>query len=159
MLVFGGVASAAELSVSQDLRDETSVRLEVSGFYGELEWHDGDTDLEGINIGIKARTESPFYGIAQLNFWEGGSFEHVEVGGGAEFQTLWNVSTGAEVTVTNPRIADLGSFEPNLTIFASVDFCLFPSPQAGTCGVEASSSESYQDEDCWPCGHDEYEDN
>lgn len=138
ILVFGGVfaAQAAEFSLSQDLYKTTSLRGTVSNFYGEMEIpakKNPNSKVRGLNFGIKAKTESPFYGIAQLNFKSKENkctYESIEFGGGAEFNTLWDVNTGAEVTFTNPDFTDFSSYEPNLTIFASVDFELFPSPEA-----------------------------
>ena len=83
MLVFGGVASAAELSLNVDLAsaDETAtVRGVLSGFYGEVEIGKmveikgelGNNEIKkgivGTNIGIKLEAEDPFYGIGQINF-------------------------------------------------------------------------------------------
>jgi len=148
VLLVGGAATAAELSVSRDLQRYTTVRGTVEGFYGELEFWDGSYyandssswgGLRGLNFGIKAQTEGPFYGLAQLNFqntWDKEDkeptgnyyYEGFELGGGASFNALWDVNIGAEATLANPDIVSIDELEPNLALFASVDFELFPDP-------------------------------
>ena len=205
MLIFGGVASAAELSLDMDLTpaDESAndfvsktatVRGVFSSFYGEVEvgnkvkiaeevfsttYEDIDEDdnelddtdytvrlgnkrgtsITGVNIGTKLEIEDPIYGIGQVNFGstplnsEGKAipyeadndddgemdftndkfvdsykwgYKAVEFGGGAAVEVFQNVDLGVEATLVNNDPLDLGGYEPNFSVFASLDFAGFP---------------------------------
>lgn len=127
VLILGSVAIAAELSLVTDLDRNLATRAKIGNFFVELNL-DNSLAFDTLGLGIIAQTESPFYGLVQINTDDALELESLEVGGGANIPILNNVDFGGEVTFSNPNIEDFKEMTLNLSVYLAVNFNLFPSP-------------------------------